>query len=80
MAVNSVRHGFLCNNGGLSISLHGFISLPDAMSCDKAVFCFPPEFTIPEGSELKKYKHYNKVQGEVLPASHGTTTAVATCK
>ena len=32
MAVNSVRHGFLCNNNGLSILLHGVISLPDATS------------------------------------------------
>ena len=23
MAVDSVRHGFLCNNSGLSISMHG---------------------------------------------------------
>ena len=35
MHVNSVRHGFLCNNSGLSILLHGVISLSDATSCDK---------------------------------------------
>ena len=34
MTVNSVRHGFLCNNSGLSILLHGLISLPDATSYD----------------------------------------------
>ena len=38
MAVNSVRHGFLCNNSGLSILLHGVISLPDATSYDKRNF------------------------------------------
>ena len=26
---------FLCNDSGLSILLHGVISLPDATSCDK---------------------------------------------
>ena len=35
MTVNSVRHGFLCNNGGLSILLHGVISLTGAASYDK---------------------------------------------
>ena len=34
MAVNSVRHDSLCNNSGLWSLLHGFISLPDATSCD----------------------------------------------
>ena len=32
MAVNSVRHSFLCNNSGLKNLLHGVISLPDATS------------------------------------------------
>ena len=34
MAVNSVRYSFLCNNSGLSILLHGVISLPDVTSYD----------------------------------------------
>ena len=39
MAVDSVRHGLLCNNSGLSILLHSVISLPDATSYDKASYC-----------------------------------------
>ena len=39
MAVDSVRHGFLCNNGGLSILLHGVFLLPDSTSYDKAGLC-----------------------------------------
>ena len=35
MAVSSVRHGFLCNNSGLTILLHDVISVPGATSCDK---------------------------------------------
>ena len=35
MLVNSVQHDFLCNNSGLSVLLHDFISLPGATSNDK---------------------------------------------
>ena len=38
MADNSVRHGFLCNNSGLSILLHGVFSLHDATPCDKCSY------------------------------------------
>ena len=37
MAVNSVRHGFLCNNSGLAVFMHGVISLSEATYYDK---CF----------------------------------------
>ena len=43
--VNSYTNRYLCKNSGLSILLHGVISLPDATSCEKLYYsCRPLTF------------------------------------
>ena len=39
MAINSVQHGFLCNNSSLSILMYGVMLLPDTTSYDKNNYC-----------------------------------------
>ena len=53
MGVNSYTNRYLCKNSGLSILLHGVISLPDPTSYDKYIY-----FIL--SSETNEYKKKDK--------------------